>query len=102
MNRIAAFSALAIAAAPIAAAPAFAQTGYYTVTPVTAPAEGKLVTRSTVWTCDGAVCTAPKSATRDKLLCELVVREVGALQAFRANGSDFDADTLAKCNARAR
>lgn len=101
MTRIAALAAAALSIA--AAVPAVAQTGgYYAATPVAAPAAGKLVTRSTVWHCNGATCLAAKSATRDNLLCELVVREVGALQAFRANGSDFDADALAKCNARAK
>jgi len=35
-------------------------------------------------------------------MCELVVREVGTLNSFSANGTAFDADALAKCNARAR
>ncbi len=101
MNRYAAFTAAAHCAATIA--PAAAQTGsYYAATPVSAPAEDRLVTRNTVWNCGGGTCTAAKSGTRDALLCELVVREVGALQAFRANGSTFDAEALARCNARAK
>jgi hypothetical protein len=42
-----------------------------------------------------------KSASRDDgIVCELVAREVGSLTAFRANGKEFDADALAKCNAK--
>jgi hypothetical protein len=45
---------------------------------------------------------ASKANARDNIVCELVAREVGKLQSFRANGADFDADALAKCNTKAR
>ncbi|AJP73073.1 CC_3452 family protein [Sphingomonas hengshuiensis] len=98
--------AAALAAAMLALAPAtgIAQTarGYYAATPASAPAKNSLVTRSTVWKCGDGVCVASKANARDPIMCELVAREVGTLTAFRANGADFDADALAKCNAKAR
>ena len=96
----------AAAAATLALAPAtgFAQTGrgYYSATPASAPAKNSLVTRATVWKCGAGSCVAAKANARDNIMCELVAREVGALTAFRANGTEFDADALAKCNAKAR
>ena len=104
MNRF--FAVAAAAAATLALAPVsgFAQTtrGYYSATPVTAPAKSSVVTRTTVWKCGEGTCVASKATSRDTIMCELVVREVGALQSFSANGTAFDADALAKCNARAR
>ena len=74
------------------------------VTETLAHVDGKtsLVTRSTVWKCGDGVCTAGKANTRDNIMCELVAREVGQLSAFRANGTEFDAEALAKCNTKAR
>jgi uncharacterized low-complexity protein len=96
----------AAAAATLALTPAIgsAQTvrGYYAATPVSAPSKTSVVTRSTVWKCGEGVCVASKSDSRDTIMCELVAREVGALQTFSAGGTAFDADALAKCNARAK
>jgi uncharacterized low-complexity protein len=95
------------AAATLALAPTagFAQgtpSGYYAATPVSAPAKASLVTRSTIWKCGAGACTAAKANARDNIMCELLVREVGKLSAFRANGTDFDAASLEKCNSKAR
>jgi hypothetical protein len=101
MSRFAACSAaLAIALTPL---PGLARPsdGYYVATPVTAPAKARLVTRATIWKCDAAGCTAGKSNSRDAIICELLVREVGPLSDFRANGAPLDADALARCNGKA-
>jgi uncharacterized low-complexity protein len=96
----------AAAAATLALTPAtgFAQTarGYYAAVPVTAPAKDSLITRSTLWKCGEGVCTASKSTSRDAIVCEVVAREVGQLTSFSVKGAEFDADALAKCNAKAR
>ena len=104
MNRMIAVAAAAAATLALVPVSGFAQTtrGYYSATPVAAPAKASIVTRSTVWHCGEGVCTASKATSRDAIMCELMVREVGALQSFSANGAAFDADALAKCNARAR
>ena len=104
MTRYLTVAAAAAAALVFTPAAGMAQSahGYYSATPATAPAKATLVTRSTLWKCDGGVCLAPKATSRDEIMCELVVREVGALTAFSANGQNFDADALAKCNTRAK
>lgn len=99
------FAVAASAAAMLALVPsASAQNGrrYYSAVPATAPAKASLITRSTVWKCVAGSCTAARSDARDTIMCELVARQVGQLTAFRADGIDFGADALAKCNAKAR
>ncbi|MCW3837170.1 hypothetical protein ACFQ1E_14680 [Sphingomonas canadensis] len=100
------FSVAAVAAAALAFTPAagIAQTarGYYAATPATTPEKASLVTRTTVWKCGEGVCVASKATSRDAIMCELVARELGELTAFSVQGVAFDADALAKCNARAR
>ena len=104
MNRFLSVAAAAAATLTLTPATGIAQTarGYYSATPVTAPAPGSLVTRATVWRCGDGVCTASKATSRDSIMCELVVREVGTLASFTVNGTAFDAAALAKCNERAR
>lgn len=97
MRRLAPVFAFAL----LAPAPALAQS-YYSATPATAPAKASVVTRSTVWKCGEGACGAPKAGSRDAIMCELLVREVGPVQRFAAGGAEFDAAALEKCNARAR
>lgn len=99
---IAAFAAAASFALMPTAGIAQASNGYYSATPATAPAPGRIVTRSTVWTCGETSCEASKGRSRDAIMCQLIVREVGALTSFSANGQAFDAESLSNCNARAR
>ena len=104
MNRILMVAAAAAATLALTPATGFAQgaRGYYAATPAAAPSETSLITRNTLWKCGEGVCTAAKSNSRDAIVCELVAKEVGTLSAFRANGTEFDADALAKCNTKAR
>src|SRR3546814_19790660 len=44
--------------------------GYYVATALEAPAKANFVTRSTAWSCDGAVCTAARPPDRDAFVCE--------------------------------
>jgi uncharacterized low-complexity protein len=99
---VAAAAAASLALVPAAGIAQNAPRGYYAATPATAPTKASLVTRSTIWKCGEGSCTAAKANARDNIVCELVVREVGKLDAFSANGTAFDADALAKCNAKAR
>ena len=102
MIRLISTAALAASALIAVAAPAGAQSrDYYSATFAAAPEDTQFVTRTTVWNCEGATCTAPKAGSRDQIMCELIVREGGALAAFSANGTAFDAAALAKCNSRA-
>jgi hypothetical protein len=86
-----------------AAAPAGAAPVGYTATPVTAPASGKAVMRDLIWNCDGTRCVAAQiSSSRPAIVCAVAARELGPLSSFAAAGQPFDADALAKCNAKAR
>jgi uncharacterized low-complexity protein len=76
--------------------------GYYTATPATAAAKATFVTRNTVWKCADGICAAPKAPSQPGIMCELVAKSVGTLSAFTANNTPFDAEALAKCNAKAR
>jgi hypothetical protein len=75
---------------------------YYTATQIAAPAHASLVTGDTIWSCGGGVCVAGKAADRAEIMCERAAKNVGKLSAFTAGGEALDADTLAKCNARAK
>ena len=76
--------------------------GYYVATAAQAPDKANFVTRNTIWSCDGPVCSAAKAAERDTFVCERIAGEVGALNAFAVGGAAFDAEALAKCNAKAK
>lgn len=75
----------------------------YVATPVSAPAAGKTVARNMVWTCDGARCVAQQegSTSRPAIICAVAVKELGPLSSFTVGDEAFDADALAKCNAKA-
>ena len=100
MIRTTAF-AVAFAASSLFATAASAQ-GYYSATPAVAPAKSSVITGGMLWKCDGGACTAAKGNSRDGIVCEQVVKRVGVLTTFSANGAAFDTAALAKCNARAK
>jgi len=75
--------------------------GFY-AKPVTAPAASSLVVRDTLWKCaDGACVANPKATSRPAFICQSLAKKVGELSAFRAGSEEFDAEALAKCNAKA-
>lgn len=96
-------SAVLASAALLAAAGASAQTvrTYYVATPAAAPAKDRLMTRATPWRLQNGAFVAAQAPERDLVLCQLVAKDVGELSAFSAGGKAFDADALAKCNAKA-
>ena len=100
MIRTALFIAAALTA--FAVAPALAQSPYYAASPSGEIKKASIITRNTLWKCSEGTCTAAKSNDRPSVMCELVVQRVGALQSFSAGGTAFDAEALARCNARAR
>jgi len=75
----------------------------YMATPVSAPAAGKIVARNLMWNCDGTRCVAQQtgSASRPAIVCAVVAKELGPLSGFSVGDDAFDADALAKCNAKA-
>jgi len=100
-------SLLASAAASLlllSATAASAQPGgaFYAAKPVTASTAGSLVVRDTIWKCDANGCASTtKGKSRAAFVCESLVKEIGQVASFRAGTEDFDADALAKCNAKA-
>ena len=83
------------------AAPALASSHYH-AEPAAKPAASKLVLRDTIWSCGDAGCVSPsKSNSRPAIVCEVLVREVGALRSFSVAGRPLSAEQLEKCNARA-
>ncbi|HVJ00309.1 MAG TPA: hypothetical protein VM657_14725 [Sphingomonas sp.] len=104
MMRFVSFAVVAAASATLFGAGAghAQQRGYYVATAAAAPAKASFVTRSTAWSCDGAVCTAARAPERDAFVCQRVAGNVGSLAAFTAGGEAFDAEALAKCNVKAK
>lgn len=65
---------------------------------------GKFVVRDVVFNCtdDGSCFSAGKSSSRAQIVCQSLVKEVGAVSAFRAGGETLDASALEVCNAKAK
>jgi hypothetical protein len=101
---VSAFAALATSAMLFTAAAGHAQAPgpYYVATPIAAPAKPDLVINSSIWTLQGSSFVANKAPERDLVMCQQVAQRAGKLNAFSANGTALDADSLAKCNARAK
>lgn len=101
MTRYASLAA-ALASAMLFASAAFAQPGgYYSATPAAAPTKAAVITQGTLWKCAEGVCSAAKATQRDSIMCELVVKKVGALTTFTVAGQPIAAEALTKCNERA-
>ena len=66
------------------------------------PADGRIITRSGAWACTDAGCMTRSVESRPAVLCELLAKQAGRIEAFAVNGEAFDADKLAKCNKKAR
>ena len=96
------FAAAALIGTTMIAGTAQAQSGYYVAVPAATPAKATVVTNSTPWTLQGNAYVAARAPERDAVLCDLVARKAGALASFTVAGRAYDADALAKCNARAK
>ena len=68
-----------------------------------APAQERFVARDSIWRCAGTNCVSTnRTSTRPAIACAALVRQVGALRSFSADGRAFGAEELQACNARAR
>src|SRR6186713_311939 len=76
--------------------------GYYTATPVAQPTKTSFITSNLMWKWRDTAFTANKTNSRDGIVCQMIVQRAGTLSEFTAGGTAFDADALAKCNARAK
>lgn len=105
MRTLIALAALATSATLFAgsATEAFAGTPGYRLVPATAfSAANTVVARDVLWKCAGEACVATKATSRPEIVCASAAREIGKISAFSANGKDFSAEQLAKCNEKAR
>jgi len=85
----------------LVATPAFAA-GQFEAQPVTRAAHERFVAGDNAWRCGEAGCIAARNATRPALVCSRLVRAVGPLRSFSADGRPFDAAALEACNGRGR
>jgi hypothetical protein len=100
---LSAAAAFAATATLFIVAPVQAQTvSYYVAVPAAQATKATLITRSTPWVLRGNAYLAARAPERTLVLCQTLARSVGKLQSFTAGGTPLDAETLDKCNTRAR
>lgn len=90
----------ALLAVTLGASPALAS--HYQAQPAARPAQAKIISSGTVWTCGDAGCAAGKANSRPAIVCAALVKEIGAVSSFSVAGQALSGDDLQKCNARAR
>lgn len=107
MNRLASIlTAVATTATLFAATTtaSFAANGAaYRLVPATAVAAAStVIVNDTLWKCAPGACVAANATSRPAIVCAQVAKKVGKLESFAVRGEEFDAETLAKCNEKAR
>ena len=106
MNRFATLlAALGFTAALFGAtvSPALAGSPAYRLVPVAAVAAANtVVVNETLWKASGNGYVATNVTSRPSIVCAQAARKVGKLASFNANGADFSAEDLAKCNEKAK
>lgn len=84
------------------AAAAHAGVPVYRAVPAAAVSGTKIVSDGLLWRCGADGCVATNATSRASIVCAQTAREVGKLERFSVNAEDFDAEALAKCNAKAK
>lgn len=102
LSTLAPMLALAVTTLFGATAAGAAASDTYVAVPATASTKASFITRSTVWRARDGGFVAGQAPERPAVLCELVAREVGTLASFSVAGTAYDAEQLAKCNAKAK
>lgn len=74
---------------------------YYTATMATPASAPRAVAGSLVWNCAGTTCSASRGTSRPAIVCARLVRELGPVTSFVANGQALEAADLQRCNAAA-
>lgn len=73
---------------------------YYSVELATPTAEDRAVVGNMIWQCNGTKCLAAKASSRPMMVCQRLVRELGAVTSFSAGGKALKADDLSRCNGK--
>ena len=93
---LAAILPLASLGAPVTAA----ADGPYFRAELAAPTqESRAIAGGILFQCRGTTCLAGRSGHRPLRVCRQLVREVGAVVAFSADGEAMSEEDLARCNA---
>ncbi|HEU0311377.1 MAG TPA: hypothetical protein VFR36_09190 [Sphingomicrobium sp.] len=95
MNRVAAFIALAVVAAPALA-------GTYSAKPAAAPTATKIIGKDISWSCTADGCRGSTEASRPLVLCQDLAKRAGRLESFVADGQALSSEQLERCNASAK
>ena len=98
MLRLATILAASLSLAGVAQA----QSPMYRAVPTTAPAKATVIADGVMWRCGSEGCVATSATSRPAIVCAQAVRQVGKLTSFSVGTAPFDADALAKCNAKAK
>ena len=93
-----AWTTLSIGAA-VSPTPAQAAEGAYYRAQLSAPAaKTSAVAGGLVWKCAETNCAAPKGTSRPAIVCARLVKEVGPVSSFIADGKALEGEALARCN----
>ena len=79
-----------------------AQAPLYHAVPTTASAKATVIADGVMWRCGSEGCVATNATSRPAIVCVQAARQVGKLTSFSVGTAPFDADALAKCNAKAK
>ena len=93
-----AWTALTFGTAITPSAAEAANGAYYRAELAAPSAEAKPIVSGTVFNCAGTNCAGGKATSRPAIVCARLVKEVGPVAKFTANGKEFAAEELARCN----
>ena len=95
------FATICVASLSLAGV-AQAQSPMYRAVPAATPANASVIADGVMWRCGAEGCVATNATSRPAIVCAQAVRQVGKLTSFSVGAAPFDADALAKCNAKAK
>jgi len=94
--------ATVLAASLALAGAAQAQSPTFRAVPATAVEQASVIADGVLWRCGAEGCLATNANSRPAIVCAQAVRKVGKLESFSVGTQAFDAEALAKCNAKAK
>lgn len=86
--------------ATVTPAPAYAgESGPFYRAELAAPAgEARAIASGVAWSCTDTVCAAGKTTSRPVVVCARLVKQVGPVESFVADGEALNEEDLARCN----